>query len=299
MPIRLASLADFPEVRRLCHKGHHVFLNCGMEDLPDLLRTSVTVVGEAAIFPPKRLWGVVSIRVEDRPNTLPANAPTRAVLRAAVLDYGRPPSRELRDLLVSALDAIPVLDHPVQVTSITTQKWLLYPLQQAGFEEVEKLRFYVYTRRDVPWTAHPAHLRSARQDDLAVLARLDSQTFESLWHMGEQDLLQLFFTCRIQVAELDGHVVGYSALSIHEASQMEEKSAQLIRLAVHPRAQKQGIGGQLLADAIACAHAHGAFRIQLNTQESNRSSQKLYEEFGFRHTGPLVPVMAHTKFKKD
>ena len=58
--------------------------------------------------------------------------------------------------------------------------------------------------------------------------------------------------------------------------------------------QRRGIGRQLLADSILYAHAQGVYRIQLNTQESNKASQQLYESFNFRRQGRNVPVLAYT-----
>ncbi len=290
MTLRFARPDDLPEIQQLYQEARHAFHTCGLEDLPGLVQEGVAVVGETLITP-RRLWGFLGIQVEERPSTLPSTTPTRAYLRAALLDLGHPPSRELPDLLRLALARLAREEEPVQVMAIASAGWLRYPLEQTGFRRVDALRFYVHTRRDLPEASGPASLRPAQQEDLPRLALLDREAFAPLWHMGVAELSQLLLTGRIQVAEWQGELVGYTSLSLYQLGEGGEREAQLVRLAVHPRAQRRGIGGQLLAESLSYAHSQRAFRVQLNTQESNRRSQQLYQAFGFRPVGKPVPVM--------
>ncbi len=68
-------------------------------------------------------------------------------------------------------------------------------------------------------------------------------------------------------------------------------TGQIIRLAVHPAARKQGIGSALLNDALAYCQSNGAHRVTINTQESNTVSLSLYEQFGFHRVGRRVPLL--------
>jgi [ribosomal protein S18]-alanine N-acetyltransferase len=68
-------------------------------------------------------------------------------------------------------------------------------------------------------------------------------------------------------------------------------TGQIIRLAVHPGAQRQGIGRALLNDGLAYCHANHARRVTINTQESNAASLRLYEQSGFRRIGRRVPLL--------
>jgi ribosomal protein S18 acetylase RimI-like enzyme len=131
------------------------------------------------------------------------------------------------------------------------------------------------------------------ESDLDRLAHLDSETFDPLWHMSRADLLQLCFTSRVQVAEFAGQLAGYTATAIYSESTnpFAQGEAQIVRIAVHPSMQGQGIGRQLLADSIHYAHSQSIYRIQLNTQASNKVSQHLYESFHFRPQGGNVPVL--------
>jgi ribosomal protein S18 acetylase RimI-like enzyme len=91
------------------------------------------------------------------------------------------------------------------------------------------------------------------------------------------------------LAERNGQPVGF-ALTIRSTA---GEYAQLIRVAIHPAAQGQGIGRQLVVDAIAYARENDTPGLSLNTQVSNIVSRRLYESLGFHATGPSVAVMAY------
>jgi ribosomal protein S18 acetylase RimI-like enzyme len=290
MPIRPASPDLLPQVRHLYHHGRHAYLNFGTEDLPTLLKKDLALVGEDR----SRLWGFLGIQFESRPPTLPPDAPSRAYLRGVMLAAGRSPSRDIAALARAALEQLKEIQEPWQVIALANLPWLLQPLLEAGFQQVDQISFYQRTRRDVPDAQQPAHLRPAAQADLAPLARLDAETFSPLWHMGESELVQFFFSCRVQVAVWSGQIVGYAVTALPSTASVSPEPAQLVRLAVHPSAQDLGIGRQLVVDSIAYALSSGASNLHLNTQASNQRSQHLYTALGFRATGRPVPVLVWT-----
>ncbi|MBX2999824.1 MAG: GNAT family N-acetyltransferase [Caldilineaceae bacterium] len=289
MSIRLGEAADLPKIRHLLRSSRS-YLNAGLEDLPNLLNNAITVVGEDK---GGELWGFLAFQIESRPATLPARAATRVSLRgAAVVQtlFGGP---RLPRLINALLKEIPQQDQPLQLFALPAHSWLGSALQQSGFREVDQIRFYVRTQRELPILPGPAQLRPVQEADLDPLALLDSETFDPLWHMGRADLLQLCFTARVQVAEIEGQLVGYTATAVYVESDhpFTRSEAQIVRIAVHPSRQGQGIGRQLLVDSIVYAHSQAIYQIQLNTQESNKTSQRLYESFQFRAQGKNVPVL--------
>jgi ribosomal protein S18 acetylase RimI-like enzyme len=60
----------------------------------------------------------------------------------------------------------------------------------------------------------------------------------------------------------------------------------LVRIAVHPRAQGEGIGARLMADAVHYFRQHRVWKIVLNTEETNTRAHQLYEWFGFQLVEP-------------
>jgi [ribosomal protein S18]-alanine N-acetyltransferase len=289
MRVRPGTAADLPRLRSLMNSSRS-YLSGGLEDLPDLLQRAVSVVGEEETG---GLWGFVAFQIEIRPPTLTDSAPDRVPLRAAALAPGFFIERRLAPLLEAALEILRSLDRPLQIYAITNHAWLNAPLQEVGFQEVAQIRFYLHTQRTVPAAPSPGVLRPIQERDLDPLAQLDGETFDSLWHMGRTDLIHLCFTARVQVAELEGKLAGYTATVVHAPAEISygPGEAQIVRLAVHPSVQRHGIGRQLLADSIHYAHAQSIYRVQLNTQETNEASQRLYESFQFRRQRQNVPVL--------
>ena len=287
MPVVKASLLHLVGVRRLLNEALYRYVDSGAEDLPHLLAHAPGAVAEEN----GRVWGFLSVQLEERPPTLPPDAPTRAYLK--VLASLRPfrPGDTLRRLL-------PVVEaqfgeHPtgVQIISYGADHWLEPSLVEAGFVEVERVQFYQLDRlaRRVETLPPPPpflRLTPGHPDFLDELARLDAAAFPPLWHFGTKDLFELLMRGRVQLAWREGVLAGYSAICANSS-----REGQLARLAVHPTFQGQGIGRGLLSDAVA--YAAGEFSVLLlNTQLTNIRSQKLYKGFGFRPIGTAVPVLA-------
>lgn len=66
---------------------------------------------------------------------------------------------------------------------------------------------------------------------------------------------------------------------------ISEESAHIAQIAVSPEARGAGLGGRLLAAAIARVRERGAERITLMVSEDNGSARALYAKFGFE-AGP-------------
>ncbi|MCB0114680.1 MAG: GNAT family N-acetyltransferase [Caldilineaceae bacterium] len=291
MPIRPGLPADLPQIRQLLHSNRS-FLNTGIEDLPALLSQAVTVVGEDQRGV---LWGFLAFQTESRSEALPAESAALASLRAAAVVQGLFTTQRMPGLVETLLEICYGNAQPMQLMALTGHSWLTSALRQSGFREADQIRFYLRTRHDLPQVPKPALLRPVQESDLNDLARIDAETFDPVWHMGRAELLQLCFSARLQVAELAGRLVGYTATSLYGngARPFGQGEAQIVRIAVHPSVQGHGIGRQLLTDAIQHAHEHNIYRIQLNTQESNRRSQRMYESFDFRKQGGNIPVLLY------
>ena len=91
------------------------------------------------------------------------------------------------------------------------------------------------------------------------------------------------------VAEVASRPVGFCLTT----SAARDDYAQLIRVATHPDFRGQGIGRQLVVDAIHFAQESNMPGLTLNTQASNIISRRLYESLGFHLTGAPVTVMMH------
>lgn len=257
---------------------------------PDLLEGVSAVVADQRA---NRLRGYLSFRPNQRSSALPPSAPTKVSLRAAAFSSAGAVARlQFRALFCYAQQLLPPCPQGYLFFALTEQSWLQASLKETGFDISDAVRFYERKVGDVQPVPHPANLRPTQKTDFASLAAVDAAAFEPLWHMGESDLLALNRDCRFEVAETDRTPIGYAALRLHQDGSAHGFSgAQVVRLAVHPNAQKQGVGRQLLVSCLAYARSLGIRRIYLNTQESNGRSRKLYESIQFQIRGRPVPVL--------
>lgn len=130
-------------------------------------------------------------------------------------------------------------------------------------------------------------IRDARVTDLDVLSDI---AYRSKASWGYDDAFMR--ACReeltitssdlergaVRVATEADLIVGVSAVVI------DESSAELTMLFVAPDAMRRGIGGALLADAVAIAAAWGAPRLRI---EADPNAVPFYEQAGARRTGAV------------
>jgi len=287
--IRPAQTQDLPQMYRLLASGTRSFANVGEGDLPGLLQDSF---GAAVQVDSQAISGFVVLQQEDLTEELSAHAPVRVSLRAAATKFpGAKARRQFSALFECAEENLPAWSAGQLFYALTDQGWLKAGLTEAGFKHHDSIRFYERSGPVAQPQHQPAHLRPATHSDLPHLARLDEAAFEPLWRMGLAELGRLYADCRLEIAVRDGQKAGYAALDLQtDGDERDQKTAQLVRLAVHPHAQELGIGRQLLMSSLLYAHEQGICRVLLNTQESNRPSQRLYESMQFRKRGRAVPV---------
>ncbi len=166
--------------------------------------------------------------------------------------------------------------------------WLIDQLEQRGFETREWIVAFERQGTEPPPfpVLAPATLRTAHYNDLPALLRLDNLAFEHIWHKSAGNFSEALARAdSFTVAIIDNQIVAY------QWCEMYGQHAHLTRLAVNPNFQGRGIGAQLLHRAITDALSLNANMITLNTQQTNRRSQALYERFGFVSTENRMPVL--------
>jgi len=77
----------------------------------------------------------------------------------------------------------------------------------------------------------------------------------------------------------ENEVVGYQISTRHRAM------GHLARLAVIPNRQGKRVGSMLLHDLLSKFDKRGIKSVTVNTQNSNQSSQRLYNHYGFERNG--------------
>jgi [ribosomal protein S18]-alanine N-acetyltransferase len=284
--VQLATREDLPAIRRLLRLARHSYCNAADEDLAALVEREFSFLyGQPGL--PSALLMADS---EARPSTLPPDAPTRVQIRAVAIRNSGWQGPTLPELVATLAERLQSLsDAPHVLYGFATELWLGPALVTAGLSQFETI---IYFRKDRLHIHEPAAgaapaiaLRAATYEDLPALAALDARSFAPFWHMGEAEQRELIFRGRVVLAERDHTLAGYTALlnTSHE-------EAHLARIAVDPGQQGQGIGRQLLDDAIFWCKGQGCRSLGLNTQLSNLRSQALYRSAGFRESGLTLPV---------
>lgn len=278
MQVYRASAHDQPQVLRLLEESRRSFAAFGPEDLPQLLASgacTVALAGDAlsaflCVSVNGARWGFVrGLAIKNGWRT---DEGLDAVLQAAA---GRLRTEGITHLAVYG-----------------TALWLPPALLRSGFQRREwivSLERHARPLADLP--AGPAHIRPVQPDDVSRLVTLDAAIFEPPYQLASGELIELMVTSGHFVVAEGAQEAGQPALLGYACADVLGDTGQIIRLAVHPNAQRQGIGRALLNDGLAYCHANNARQVTINTQESNSASLRLYEQMGFRRIGRRVPLL--------
>ncbi len=163
--------------------------------------------------------------------------------------------------------------------------WIARYAPAMGFQYGEEIITLARSSHEIP-AALPNHprIRVAEMRDIPQLATLDQTAFAPPWQMSLHDLRQAYrIASSCTVAEKDDRILGF------QISTFFFDGAHLARLAVHPSAQGQGVGGALLGNLLERYLRRGIHIMTVNTQESNHQSRHLYQRFGFTPNGYDLP----------
>ena len=164
----------------------------------------------------------------------------------------------------------------------TANDWLRPALTQRGYRLVTLLRSYDKDDFDLPSTGNlDVRVRPFVAEDVDGVLAVESLCFAPLWRHSAENFLEIRDTYPyFVVAEDASGIVGY------QFNATDATTGYLVRIAVHPRAEGQGVGARLMAEAVRYFHRRHVWKIALNTEESNTRAQILYERFGFRCVPP-------------
>jgi ribosomal-protein-alanine N-acetyltransferase len=161
--------------------------------------------------------------------------------------------------------------------------WAMAALRNVGYTHDTDVIVYEKVCMNIPTQGNPTvRVRAATVGDIPAILAVDTRCFSAEWRKDAVQIsTALHETPRFLVVEENLEVVGYAFVTIHR----EGRLVHLVRIAVLPDRQHRGIGARLLYEVVSYATAIGAQRLTLNTQAYNRNARRLYEWFGFRHTG--------------
>lgn len=143
-------------------------------------------------------------------------------------------------------------------------------LLKKNYAEKEKLIKYELSPYKIQ---NSLFLEKVNKEDLEYLTKIDEKAFGEFWKQGEKRLLlalensNLFFY-KYTIAQ---KIVAYTLFSKNH----------IMRLAVLPEYQGQGIGKNIMKFVINKIFEMNTEKITLNTQITNSKSRPLYENLGF------------------
>ncbi len=172
---------------------------------------------------------------------------------------------------------------------LTSYEWHIEARATNGFGPADRVISYVRSARGpLPAAAPVAVLRAIQASQGEAVLALNRAAFAPLWRYDQHTVLSWLMTADHAVlAEGEGRPVGFALTTRNTV----DGYAQLIRVATHPARQGQGIGRQLVVDAIRYAAEISAEGVSLNTQASNIVARHLYEALGFRPGEGALTVM--------
>ena len=89
------------------------------------------------------------------------------------------------------------------------------------------------------------------------------------------------------VADDEGRLVGSAGVFLDPD---DELRPHLIAMWVAPAARRRGVGRALVEAVLEWARGAGRASVRLLVVDHNQGAIRLYEEFGFRRTGTLIPL---------
>lgn len=266
--VRSLTEADVSHVNRLLLTSEYVYQRFTIEELPTLLKHYPAV----GLFHGESMSGFLLSQTVDPPSAWIAGfcvswTESRAYL--TILDMLLP---QLEGVLRAK--AVRYLHYS---GNDEDADWLRSAFLQRGFFPYRHL--YAYDKVDFTIPTHGNQrvtIRAMRESDIPALLTIEQACFEDLWRYDAISFKDIVATHPyFVVAELDGQVVGY------QFNALDGNYGYLVRIAVHPSVNSQGIGARLMAEAIRFFARERVQRIMLNTQEENVHAHRLYEWFGF------------------
>ena len=122
-------------------------------------------------------------------------------------------------------------------------------------------------------------IRQATTADLLAVFRIEKTSFNEPWPYAafEHYLEEPAFL----VADEDGKVVGYVLATV--VPNHGRPLGHIKDFAVHPDRRGEGVGTELLSQALATVTARGAQSVKLEVRADNDAAIGLYQSFGFEH----------------
>jgi len=179
------------------------------------------------------------------------------------------------------------------IAAMPFEEWFRALVAEHGFVPYQTVEVLVWKPQPLPEAkkAKGYHLRNMTPADLPEVAEIDSLSFGEFWSTNQKTLaegLRRSVWARVVEEPNSKQLVGFQ---ISTASPL---GGHLARIAVHPKAQRKGLGYWLVHDVLTFFSHQNAEQVTLNTQGNNAVALGLYKRLGFRPTEEKFPVLYYS-----
>ena len=266
--VRLLTSNDLPLVQRLLNASEFIYQRFTLEELPMLLKHYPAV----GMFNGDSMSGFLLSQTVNPPSAWIGGFGVSWTASSEYISILETLLEQLtRHLIKRGVRYLYYSGNDIQ------QDWLRDILIARSFTLHRLLYSYDKYNYNVPSTGNPdVKLRSVEKRDIPALLAIEEACFEDFWRYDAHSFEDIAATHPyFVVAELNSNVVGY------QFNALEDEFGYLIRIAVHPSVNGQGVGVRLMSEAITFFQQAHILRIMLNTQDDNTRAHRLYEWFGF------------------
>lgn len=165
------------------------------------------------------------------------------------------------------------------------------PFLDAGFRLLERLHLLSRPLAEAP-PAPSRRLKPGRPWHRRAVLEIDQRAFDDFWRFDQTSLREARTATpnsRFRVMTQRGEPLGYAVTG------RAGSRGYLQRLAVEPTKNGQGIGTDLVHDALTWLHHRGASLVMVNTQERNQRALALYEHLGFHREPEGLVVLERSR----
>lgn len=160
-------------------------------------------------------------------------------------------------------------------------------VERHGFCLLQRLAMLAHSQPGAVRGDHRHVTSRLRTADHGDAAAVDLAAFGPMWGLdrtGIADAAAATTRSRIRGVSINGRIAGMAV------SGRDGRVGFLQRLAVHPDAQRQGIGEALVVDSLRWSAKWRADRVLVNTHIDNQPALELYGRVGFRRLAEELAV---------
>ncbi len=179
------------------------------------------------------------------------------------------------------------------IAAMPFEDWFNEMISERGFSPYQQVEMLVWKPQPLPEArkAKGYKMRNVTTEDLEAITQIDALAFGEFWHTKKEILAEALkhsVWARVVEDPATKQLLGF------QISTPSPLGGHLARIAVHPKAQRRGLGYWLVHDVLTFFSHQNAERVTLNTQGNNAVALGLYKRLGFRPTEEQFQVLVHS-----